>query len=159
MGVDAEACGLLSAALEAVGIAPDEYEIRVNNRNILNGLLTQLGLADKTSLLLRSLDKLAKIGRDKVIAEMIAEAGVTETQASEVIALTETAGTNTEILDQLDARFAGNPAALTGIANLRQMTGVFTATGIPEGTNRRRAKGWAGVMASPDPPAGPSPGG
>ena len=128
---DVEIAVVINDLLTAIGF--ERFEIRVNNRNILNGLLTQLGLADKTSLLLRSLDKLAKIGRDKVIAEMIAEAGVTETQASEVIALTETAGTNTEILDQLDARFAGNPAALTGIANLRQMTGVFTATGIPEG--------------------------
>lgn len=128
---DVEIAVVINDLLTAIGF--ERFEIRVNNRNILNGLLTQLGLADKTSLLLRSLDKLAKIGRDKVIAEMIAEAGVTEAQASEVIALTETAGTNTEILDQLDARFAGNPAALTGIANLRQMTGVFTATGIPEG--------------------------
>ena len=128
---DVEIAVVINDLLTAIGF--ERFEIRVNNRNILNGLLTQLGLADKTSVLLRSLDKLAKIGRDKVIAEMIAEAGVTEAQASEVIALTETAGTNTEILDQLDARFAGNPAALTGIANLRQMTGVFTATGIPEG--------------------------
>ena len=127
---DVEIAVVINDLLTAIGF--ERFEIRVNNRNILNGLLTQLGLADKTSLLLRSLDKLAKIGRDKVIAEMIAEAGVTAEQAAEVIALTETTGTNTEILDQLDVRFADNASAKTGIANLRQMVSVFDATGVPE---------------------------
>lgn len=128
---DIEIAVVINDLLTAIGF--ERFEIRVNNRNILNGLLTQLGLLDKTSLLLRSLDKLAKIGREKVIAEMIAEAGVTTEQAADVIALAETTGTNTAILDQLDARFAENPAAKTGIAHLRQMVAVFETVGIPEG--------------------------
>ncbi len=131
---DVEIAVVINDLLTAIGF--DRFEIRVNNRNILNGLLTQLGLADKTSVLLRSLDKLAKIGRDKVIAEMAAEAGVTPEQAGEVIALAETTGTNAAILDQLDVRFADNAAAKTGIAHLRQMVGVFTTTGVPEGRLR-----------------------
>ncbi len=131
---DVEIAVVINDLLTAVGF--DRFEIRVNNRNILNGLLTQLGLADKTSVLLRSLDKLAKIGRDKVIAEMTAEAGVTAGQAGEVIALAETTGTNAAILDQLDGRFADNAAAKTGIAHLRQMVDVFAATGVPEGRLR-----------------------
>ena len=131
---DVEIAVVINDLLTAVGF--DRFEIRVNNRNILNGLLTQLGLADKTSVLLRSLDKLAKIGRDKVIAEMAAEAGVTPEQAGEVIALAETTGTNAAILDQLDVRFADNAAAKTGIAHLRQMVSVFETSGVPEGRLR-----------------------
>src|SRR6185503_15103704 len=45
------------------------FTIRVNNRAVLNGLLEKLGLADKSVPLLRALDKLGKIGREKVAEE------------------------------------------------------------------------------------------
>lgn len=119
-----------------VALGFDRFEIRVNNRLVLNGLLAQLGLAGKTSALLRSLDKLAKIGRDKVVEEMGREAGVTPEQAAPVIALAETTGSNAEILDQLDRRFADNAEAKKGVANLREMVSVFRTAGIPDGRLR-----------------------
>jgi histidyl-tRNA synthetase len=119
-----------------VALGFERFEIRVNNRWILNGLLTQLGLADKTSVLLRSLDKLAKIGRDKVIEEMQRDAGVTAEQAGQVIALAETTGSNSEVLDQLDKRFADNEGARKGVANLREMVEVFRTAGASDGRLR-----------------------
>lgn len=116
-----------------VALGFERFEIRVNHRLILSGLLTQLGLAEKTSVLLRSLDKLAKIGRDKVIDEMGREAGISADQAGQVIALAETVGTNAEILDQLTQRFAENAEVLKGVANLREMVAVFQTAGVPEG--------------------------
>ena len=65
---DVEIALVIHDLLVALGF--ERFKIRVNNRLVLNGLLAQLGLEGKTSALLRSLDKLAKIGRDKVIAEM-----------------------------------------------------------------------------------------
>ena len=118
-----------------VALGFERFEIRVNNRLVLNGLLTQLGLADRTSAVLRSLDKLAKIGRDKVIEEMAKESIAADTAAA-VIALAETTGTNVAILDQLDARFADNADARTGVAHLRQMVDVFRTVGVPEGRLR-----------------------
>jgi len=119
-----------------VALGFDRFEIRVNNRLVLNGLLTQLGLEGKTSALLRSLDKLAKIGRNKVIAEMQAEAGVSAEQASQVIALAETTGSNADILDQLDRRFADSDGARKGVKQLWEMVDVFRTAGVPEGRLR-----------------------
>jgi histidyl-tRNA synthetase len=119
-----------------VALGFERFDIRVSHRLILMGLLTQLGLEGKTSELLRSLDKLAKIGRDKVIAEMQKEAGVSTDQAEQVIALAETTGSNAAILDELDKRFADNEAARKGVANLREMVEVFQTAGIPEGRLR-----------------------
>ncbi|HJZ93344.1 MAG TPA: histidine--tRNA ligase [Gemmataceae bacterium] len=115
-----------------VALGSDRFEIRVNNRLVLNGLLAELGLAGKTSALLRSLDKLAKIGRDKVIDEMTREAGVTADQAGQAIALAETTGSNADILEQLDRRFEGSAEARKGVANLREMVEVFRTAGVPE---------------------------
>jgi histidyl-tRNA synthetase len=96
------------------------FEIRVNSRAILNGLLQSLGIADRAAALLRSLDKLAKIGRDKVIEEMIAEANVSADQAGQVLDLATMAGTNAEILDQLQSRLPEND----GVRRLRELLAI-----------------------------------
>jgi histidyl-tRNA synthetase len=128
---DIEIALVINDLLVALDI--DRFEIRVNNRLVLNGLLAPLGLEGKTSALLRSLDKLAKIGREKVAAEMEREAGVTPAQAGQVIALAETTGDNADILGQLDRRFADNEGARKGVRNLREMVEVFRTAGVPEG--------------------------
>jgi histidyl-tRNA synthetase len=128
---DVETALVINDLMVALGF--DRFEIRVNNRLVLNGLLAQLGLEGKTSVLLRSLDKLAKIGRDGVVAEMQKEAGVTADQAGPIIALAETTGTNTAILDELDRRFADSAEARKGVAGLREMVDVFHTAGVPDG--------------------------
>src|SRR5919201_1025029 len=61
------------------------FTIHVNNRLVLNGLLEELGLADQTKVLLRCLDKLPKIGRTGVAAEMAEKAGVSAGQAERLL--------------------------------------------------------------------------
>jgi len=131
---DVEIALVINDLITALGF--DRFEIRVNNRLVLNGLLAQLGLEENTSALLRSLDKLAKIGRDKVIAEMQTEAAVTSDQAAQVIALAETTGSNAVILDQLNRRFEDNEGVRKGVKNLREMVDVFRTSGVPDGRLR-----------------------
>ena len=59
-----------------VALNVGDFQIRVNNRLVLNGLLEELGLADRAVPLLRSLDKLPKIGREATLEEMQREAGI-----------------------------------------------------------------------------------
>jgi histidyl-tRNA synthetase len=106
--------------------------IRVNNRAVLNGLLAKLNLADKSVPLLRSLDKLGKIGREKVAEEMIAAAGATAEQADQVLKLAELAGTNDEILAQLGPLVAGNAQGEEGVERLRQILRGAKAGGVPD---------------------------
>jgi histidyl-tRNA synthetase len=130
---DVETALVINDLFTAIGF--DAFEIRVNNRMILNGLLELQGLADKAVPLLRSLDKLPKIGRDKVAEEMAEEAQVTRPQAEAVLALAETTGTNAEILDALDAFFAPAPndRAAAGIRCLRELLAVAKTAGVPDG--------------------------
>jgi histidyl-tRNA synthetase len=110
-------------------------EIRVNNRLVLNGLLESLGVADKAVPVLRSLDKLSKIGRDKVIEEMVREAGVSADQANCVLMLTEATGPNEQILADLANRFGDwpNEKAAEGIRRLRELVAVAKSAGVPDG--------------------------
>lgn len=96
------------------------FEIRVNSRLILNGLLQSLGIADRAAALLRSLDKFAKIGREKVIEEMVAEAKVSAEQGEQVLDLATMEGTNEEILDRLLTRLPEND----GVRRLRELLGI-----------------------------------
>jgi histidyl-tRNA synthetase len=113
----------------------ERFEIRVNNRMVLNGLLELKGTADKAVPLLRSLDKLPKIGREKVAEEMVAEAKVSPEQANAILTLAETTGGNSEILDRVESFFTGAPneRAAEGIRRLRELLAVANTAGVPEG--------------------------
>src|SRR5271166_5877296 len=78
----------------------DAFQVRVNNRLVLNGLLEQFGLADRAVTILRVLDKLPKVGRDAVIAEMTEKGGIDAAQAGRVLDLAGMKGTSAEILDR-----------------------------------------------------------
>ena len=127
---DIEIALVIHDLMTALGF--EHFEIHVNNRLVLNGLLAALGLGEKAGSLLRSLDKLAKIKPEGVRAEMVKEAGVTEQQANEVIALAETKGTNAEVLTQLTERFANHESAKKGVSYLEDLCKVFATAGIPE---------------------------
>ena len=78
MAVDAEVCALVADALEALGIERGGYTVKINNRKVLNGILTQAGIATISddaaaaedvaspatvrAQVLRSIDKLDRVG-------------------------------------------------------------------------------------------------
>src|SRR5262249_18831610 len=86
----------------------ENFQIHVNNRLVLNGLLEELGLAEKGAALLRSLDKLPKAGRDAVKEEMMKTGEVSPGAAERVLNLAQSEGSNTDILRRLEREFGGN---------------------------------------------------
>jgi histidyl-tRNA synthetase len=133
---DIETALVIHDLMVALGFA--RFQVRVNNRLVLNGLLEELGLAGQAVKLLRALDKLPKIGREAVLDEMTrvteGEAGpaVLRDRAERILALAETGGTNGEILERLQRDFGNNPGAADGITRLRQLIDVARTVGIPE---------------------------
>ncbi len=108
------------------------FQIRINNRMVLNGLLEELGFPDQTVPLLRALDKLPKVGRDSVKQEMMEEGRINGGAADLVLKLAETGGSNSEILSCLEENYGRNPKAAEGIARLRELIQVARTAGIPE---------------------------
>ena len=110
------------------------FQIRINNRLLLNGLLEAIGIAEKAVPVLRSLDKLLKAGREKVLAEMQSESGLSAEQAERVLLLAEARGTNDEILNIAEKTFDGPPneKAAEGLRRLRELVAVCRTAGVPD---------------------------
>ena len=70
---DIETALVIDDLFRALGF--ERFTIRLNSRQILNGILEQVGLAEQSAAVLRALDKLAKDGRDKVIQRDGGEGG------------------------------------------------------------------------------------
>jgi histidyl-tRNA synthetase len=127
---DTEVALVIHDLMTALGF--DRFEVHVNNRLVLNGLLEELGLAGQTAAVLRALDKLAKAGKHVVVAEMAEKAGVGRDQAERVLALAEMQGDNREILDRLRREFGNNARAADGINRLTELLHVARAAGVEE---------------------------
>jgi histidyl-tRNA synthetase len=111
----------------------ERFQIRINNRLVLNGLLEELGVPASSAVsVLRALDKLPKIGAEAVVEEMVEKAGITVEQTRRVLDLAGLRGSNAEVLQRLQRDFGGNAKAAEGIARLRQLIEVASAAGIEE---------------------------
>ncbi|MCC7261767.1 MAG: histidine--tRNA ligase [Candidatus Latescibacteria bacterium] len=115
-----------------VALGFERFSIHVNNRRILNGLLEQLQLGAKATPVLRALDKLQKIGEEKVAQEMQESAGLAPEQAALILQVIQLKGSNSAVLDQLQSQLGNCEGALQGITDLRQLLTTFLALGIPE---------------------------
>jgi histidyl-tRNA synthetase len=128
LAADIETTLVIHDLFMALGLT--DFTIRVNNRLILNGLLERFGLAERATPILRALDKLAKIGRDKVAAEMVSVGGASAEQAERVLQLTEISGSSDEVLARLDTLAAGSEKAERGVAQLAELAAAVLATGV-----------------------------
>ncbi|PJI85640.1 histidine--tRNA ligase [Luteimicrobium subarcticum] len=113
--VMAEALG----ALREIGVPP--VRILVNNRKVAEGFYRGLGL-DDVEAVLRSIDKLDKIGRDAVAGLLVAEAGATAEQAAACLDLAAISGDDASVVDRVgtlaDAHGARTELLETGLAEL-----------------------------------------
>jgi histidyl-tRNA synthetase len=107
-----------------------EFTIHVNNRLVLTGMLERFGLADKTTPVLRALDKLSKVPAQKVADEIVSAAGATTDQARRVLALSEIKGGNDAVLLDLEKLVEGSEKGQEGVAKLAALTAAVSAAGV-----------------------------
>ena len=108
------------------------FQIRVNNRKILNGFYAMLGLTERSSDVMRTVDKLDKIGPDKVRALLTDEAGVSLDAADEILRFIAIGGSNEEVLAALSGYEGKNEQFDAGLSELRTVVKYLSAFGVPE---------------------------
>ena len=117
---------LMKAALSNIGV--DDITIRLSHRGIFNRFLTRIGMTEKGEDILRTVDKIAKIGKDEVQAQLTEITGSTE-KASDILCYTAGADSFTETLALIE-HMAGGPAADS--ERLREIRSMMEAAGIAE---------------------------
>ena len=108
------------------------FRIRVNNRKVLNGFFAILGLSEQAGDVLRTIDKLDKIGADKVRALLTDTCGVTSDQADEILRFIACPGTSADKLAFLEQYRGRNETFDTGLDELTTVTKYLAAFGVPE---------------------------
>lgn len=145
MLADAEIVAIMFLTMDALGVKP--FKIRLNNRKILNGLARLADITDRgdvsaddiTKEMMRILDKLDKIGLDKVLAELQAEPETASDAApalsgdaiEKIRAFLDLKGDNEKKLNLCRTVFEGVSIAQEGIDELGQILEYVAGMGIP----------------------------
>ena len=114
------------------GFGLSRFQIRVNNRKILNGFYDMLGLSSRSGDIMRTVDKLDKIGADKVKAILMEDCGLTEEQAEEILTFIAIRGTNAQVIAALEGYAGRNEKFDQGLTELKAVTANLSAFGVPE---------------------------
>jgi len=127
---EAEIPGIIYRTFNELGLK--NFVIRVNNRKILTGFFELLGLGEKAGDIMRTIDKLEKIGPDKVRAILTDDIGVSDAQAGEILSLIACAERGEDPLDAL-SRYSGKSETFdTGVSELSTVVKYLAAFGVPE---------------------------
>ena len=108
------------------------FQIRVNNRRILNGFYAMQGLTERAGDIMRTVDKLDKIGPDKVRALLTEDVGLTEGQAEEILKFIAITGSNDQVLAALEGYAGRNEVFDEGLAQLKTVVKYLGSFGVPE---------------------------
>ncbi len=112
---DAEIVKCMYEALKSIDV-PD-FEFQFNNRKLLNGYFSDLGIEDFESCL-RIIDKLDKIGIDNV-KEELSKINLDDEKIDSILSFLKIDGTNQEIIEKLESLNIDNELFACGLEELK----------------------------------------
>ena len=108
-----------------------DFIIRINNRKLLGGFFEYLELTDKVTDILRIIDKLEKIGTDKVVS-LLEELSITKEKIDKIINFISIKGTNNEKINSLKELNIDNETFVNGLNELEEVINNIKLMGIEE---------------------------
>ena len=126
---DAEIPSIIYSLFTSLGIK--DFVIRINNRKILNGLYEILGLSETAPEIMRTIDKIDKIGQENVRSELI-ELGIDDNVVDELLDTLLFRGSNTETIENLKKYTSKNETFNTGIDELQTVVNYISSFGVPD---------------------------
>ena len=127
---EAEIPAIIYNTFSKLGIT--KFKIKVNNRKILNGFYAMNGMSERAGDIMRTVDKLDKIGAEKVRQLLIDDVKMLPCKAENVLDFMAICGSNDEVIAALE-RYRGMDATFDqGLDELKTVTGYLAAFGVPE---------------------------
>ena len=125
---EAEIPSIICRAFTELGLR--DFTIRINNRKALGGFFRMHGMSAPAEIL-RTIDKLEKIGAEKVLAILLEDCGLDESQAAAVLDFTGFTGTTAEKLAFLEGMCGRDELFDEGVRELRTVAEALPGLGVP----------------------------
>ena len=126
---EAEIPAIIYQTFTSLGLK--RFQIRVNNRKILNGFYAMLGLTEQSGDIMRTVDKLDKIGSEKVRTLLVDECGVSADSAGEILKFIAITGGNEQVLAALESYRGRSEVFDEGLDQLNTVVKYLSAFGVP----------------------------
>ena len=128
---EAEIPAIIYHTFSRLGLS--KFKIRVNNRKLLNGFYAMNGMSEKAGEIMRTVDKLDKIGPLKVKQLLIDEVKMLPDKSENVLDFMAIQGSNEYVLSRLEEyRQMNEPTFNQGLDELIEVTKYLAAFGVPE---------------------------
>ena len=126
---DAEMPAIIYNVFKKLGLS--RFVINISNRKLLKGLMESLGLADRSGDVLRIVDKIAKIGKDKVVEEL-GNIGLDKESIDTIIRFIKIDGDNKKVFESLQSFGIKNDTFTQGLSELTEVINSLAVLGVPE---------------------------
>ncbi|MFT4032862.1 MAG: histidine--tRNA ligase [Siphonobacter sp.] len=126
---EAEIVAMLQNIFEELGI--QDFTIKINNRKILSGIAEVIGVAGMESALFVAIDKLDKIGQDKV-EEELRQKGLSEASIKKLRPLFRPFSSSREVFENLKDWLQNSQAGMKGVLELEQVWRLIRTMGLSE---------------------------
>ena len=127
---EAEIPAIIYTAFSRLGLK--RFKIKGNNRKLLNGFYAMNGMSEKSQDIMRTVDKLDKVGEVKVKQMLVDGLSMIPSKAENVLDFMAICGSNAEILERLECYRGMDETFDCGLDELRAVTEHLSAFGVPE---------------------------
>ena len=126
---DAEIPTIMHETFKKLGLT--NYTIHINNRKLLNGLFEVANVKEKSAEVMRTIDKIEKIGKETVI-EILEDYEISKESINTIINFIEISGTKDKKIEQLEKLSIDNELFKTGLQELKEVVKYMRLFNVPE---------------------------
>ncbi len=127
---EAEIPAIIYSTFAELGLR--NFRIKVNNRKLLNGFYAMNGMSEKAGEIMRTVDKLDKIGPQKVKELLIDEVKMLPDKSENVLDFMAIQGDNAYVISRLEDYRGMDPTFDEGLDELITVTRYLSDFGVPE---------------------------
>ena len=127
---EAEIPAIIYHTFTALGL--NRFQIRVNNRKLLNGFYAMLGWEHRAGDIMRTVDKLPKIGAEKVGLMLHDDLGLDQDAVGDIVEFMAISGSNQEVLSALEGYRGRNEVFDQGLDKLNTVVKYLSDFGVPQ---------------------------
>lgn len=127
---EAEIPAIIYRSFSELGLK--KFKIKVNNRKVLNGFFSLAGMSEKATEIMRTIDKMDKIGANKVRQMLMDELHMFSHKADDIMDFMAMSGTAAQVVEGLE-RYRGMDETFDqGLEELKAVTKYLADFGVPE---------------------------